>query len=122
MGISMDMLSVVNLSKPPGPIPDGMKVTTLTGPNVLTSAYSTPALAIGGFTVWPMSYDDNRLSYGMVSYDPNGRVVEQLETPGARYVYKVTLDSAAGAATFWGQGDQNVSLTLDQLYNLILVA
>lgn len=122
MGLSMDMLSVINLSKPPGPIPNGMKITTLTGPNVLTNASSTPTVAIGGFIVWPMSYMDNRVSFGMVCYDPKGRVVEQLETPGARYVYKVTLEDAAGTATFWGQGDRKVSLTLDQMYKLILTA
>ncbi len=120
MGLSENMLSVINLSKPPGPVPNGMKVTTLTGPNVLTSASSNPVLAIGGFIVWPMSYIDNRVSFGMVCYDPKGRVVEELETPGARYVYKITLDSTAGTATFWGQGDQKVSLSLDQLYKLIL--
>jgi hypothetical protein len=120
MGLSMDMLSVVNLNKPPGPIPDGMKVTTLTAPKTLSNASITPTLAIGGFIVWPMSYMDNRVSFGMVAYDPKGCVVEQLETPGARYVYKVTLDSNAGTATFWGQDDQKVSLMFDQMYKLIL--
>ncbi|HEX7139762.1 MAG TPA: hypothetical protein VF219_18060 [Vicinamibacterales bacterium] len=122
MGLSVDMLSVVNFSKPPGPVPNGLKVTTLTAPNTLTMASSTPTLAIGGFIIWPMSYIDNRVSFGMVSYDPKGRVVEQLETPGARYVYKVTIDSNSGTATFWGQGDQKATLTLDQMYKLILTA
>ena len=120
MGLTMDMLSVVKLAKPPGPVPNGLKVTTLTDPNTLASASSTPTLAIGSFIVWPMSYVDNRVSYGMVCYDPKDRVVEQLETPGARYVYKITLEKEAGTATFWGQGNQKVSLTLDQLYKLIL--
>ncbi|HEX3110784.1 MAG TPA: hypothetical protein VHU41_16925 [Thermoanaerobaculia bacterium] len=122
MGLSADMLSVVKLSKPPGPTPNGLKVTTLADPKTLTMASSTPTLAIGGFIIWPMSYMDNRVSFGMVSYDPKGRVVEQLETPGARYVYKVTVDKASGTATFWGQDDQKVSLTLDQMYKLILTA
>ena len=120
MGVSMDMLSVVPMSKPPGPIPNGLKVTTLADPNSLTMASVTPTLGIGSFTVWPMSYIDNRVSFCMVCYDPKEKVVEQLETPGARYVYKVTLEEAAGTATFWGQGNQKVSLTLDQMYNLIL--
>ena len=122
MALSPDMLSVVNLNKPPGAIPNGLKVTTLAAPNALTMASATPTLAIGGFTIWPMSYMDNRVSFGMVSYDPKGKVVEQLETPGARYVYKVTIDSATGTATFYGQDDQKVSLTLDQMYKLILTA
>jgi hypothetical protein len=122
MALSAHMLSVVNLSKPPGPTPHGLKVTTLATPKTLTMAHSTPTLAIGGFIIWPMSYMDNRVSFGMVAYNPKGHVVEQLETPGARYVHKITVDKAAGTATFWGQDDQKVSLTLDQMYKLILTA
>src|SRR5687768_12651980 len=64
MACSMDMLFVVKLAAPKGPIPAGMKVTALSGPSG-TPTKPGPVLAVGGFTLWPMSYDDNRMSMGM---------------------------------------------------------
>jgi hypothetical protein len=122
MALTMDMLQIITLAKPPGPVPDGLKATALAGPKTLTSAPVSPVLAIGGFTYWPMSYIDNRVSFCIVAYDPKGTVAQQLETKGARYVYKITLEGSgtSGSATFWGQDDQKVTLTLDQMYNMLM--
>ena len=104
MACSMEMFAVIGMRAPKGPTPNGMKVTALTGPNTTQSAPSCPALAVGSFTLWPMSYLDNRASFGMVMYDPKWRVVSQVEKPGARYVYKITLHGAgaSGSVTFSG--------------------
>jgi hypothetical protein len=98
-----------------------MKVATLAGPNVLHPAPSCPVLAIGSFTLWPMSYSDNRVSFGMVMYNPRGKVVHAVEHKGARYIYKITLtgDGASGSATFWGQADQKVTMSLDEICKML---
>lgn len=119
MACSMDMLSVINLPAPKGPIPSGMKVTALAGPNTLQSATACPVLAIGGFTLWPMSYMDNRVSFGMVMYDTKWNVVNQVEKPGARYIYKITLNGSAGSVTFSGQADQSVTMSLDEICQML---
>src|ERR1051325_4576401 len=121
MPCSMDMLAVIKMPKPSGPVPDGMKVTCLAGPNVLQPAPSCPALGVGSFTLWPMSYIDNRVSFGMVMYDPRGKVVAQVEKPGARYIYKVTLEGSGdkGSVTFWGQADQSVTMSLDEICGML---
>jgi len=95
-----------------------MKVTAITGPNTTQSAPTCPALGVGGFTLWPMSYYDNRVSFGMVMYDPKWNVIGQVEKPGARYVYKITLN-AAGSVTFSGQADQSVTMTLDEICKML---
>ena len=121
MACSMDMLAVIHMPKPPGPIPDGMKVTCLAGPNTLQPAPSCPALGVGGFTLWPMSYIDNRVSFGMVMYDPKWKVVKQVEKQGARYVYKITLNGSGdtGSVTFSGQADQSVTMSLDEICQML---
>ena len=121
MGCSMDMLSVIKMRAPAGPVPDGMKVTAITDPNSTQSAPTCPALAVGGFTLWPMSYYDNRVSFGMVMYDMKWRVLKQVEKPGARYVYKITLDGsgASGSVTFWGQADQIVTMPVSEVCGLL---
>ena len=121
MACSMEMLAVIGMPAPKGPIPNGMKVTAITGPNTTQSAPSCPALAVGSFTLWPMSYVDNRVSFGMVMYDPKWRVVSQVEKPGARYVYKITLHGAgaSGSVTFSGQSDQTVTMSLDEICRML---
>src|SRR3712207_9481525 len=94
MACSMDMLAVIKRQKPLGPVPDGMKVTCLEGANVLQSAPACPVLAVGSFTLWAFSYYDNRVSFGMVMYDPLGKVVNQVEKRGARYIYNITLSGS----------------------------
>jgi hypothetical protein len=121
MACSMDMLAVIQVPKPPGPVPDGMKVTSLQGPNVLQPAPACPVLAVGSFTLWPLSYIDNRVSFGMVMYDPQGKAINQVEKPGARYVYKITTTGTGseGSVTFFGQSDQSVTMSLDEVCQML---
>ncbi len=117
MALSMDMLSIISAPKPPGPVPSGLKITVFSGPDTFDPRALCPALAIGGFTYWPLSYLDNRVSFGVVSYDPKGNMVREVEVKGARYVYKIAKDGAdsSGSVSFWGQANQKVTLNLDQL-------
>lgn len=121
MACSMDMLQVIKLGGPGGAIPDGMKVTALQGPDTLQSANPGPVLAVGGFTLWPMSYIDNRVSFGMVMYDLNWNVVNTVEKPGARYVYQITKNGsgADGSVTFAGQANQSVTMSLDEICQML---
>jgi len=121
MACSMDMLTVIKLPKPKGPIPDGMKVTCLAGPDTLQSASSCPALAVGGFTLWAMSYVDNRVSFGMVMYDLKWRIVNQVEKKGARYINGITLSGSGGtgSVTFTGQANQSVTMSLDEICQML---
>ena len=121
MACTMDMLKAIAIPQPKGAVPNGMKVTAITGPNSTQSAPTCPVPAVGGFTLWPMSYYDNRVSFGMVMYDPKWKAVNQVEKPGARYVYKITLDGSggSGSVTFWGQGDQKVTMSLDEICKML---
>jgi hypothetical protein len=95
-----------------------MKVTAISSPDTTQSAPTCPALGVGGFTLWPMSYYDNRVSFGMVMYDPKWNVIAQVEKPGARYIYKITLNTA-GSVTFIGQANQAVTMTLDEICGML---
>ncbi|HEV2718375.1 MAG TPA: hypothetical protein VG323_00030 [Thermoanaerobaculia bacterium] len=122
MALTMEMLSIISVPKPPGPIPAGLKQTVFSGPDTFDRNAPCPALAIGGFTYFPFSYDDNRVSFGVVSYDPKGNVVGNVEVKGARYVYKITKDGSGttGSVSFWGQANQHVTMDLNQLYELLV--
>jgi hypothetical protein len=117
----MNMLKPIPIRAPQGRIPEGMKIVTMAGPNTLQPLPINLALAVGGFTLWPMSYIDNRVSFGMVMYDLKWQVIGTVEKPGARYIYKITLDGsdAIGNATFWGQADQKVTMSLDEICRML---
>jgi len=117
----MQMLKVISLPAPKGPVPDGMKVTAISNPDTTQSAPTSPVLAVGGFICWPMSYYDNRVSFGIVMYDLKWRVVNTLEKPGARYIYKITLEGRddTGSVTFWGQANQKVTMSLDEVCQML---
>jgi hypothetical protein len=119
MACTMQMLAPIKMRGPHGRIPDGMKVTCLDGPNTLNPAKKCTVLSIGSFILWPMSYIDNRVSFGMVMYDPKGKVVESVEKKGARYIYKITVNSSQNSVTFSGQADQSVTMTLDEICKML---
>jgi hypothetical protein len=94
----------------PPPIPGGLKVTCLKGPNTLDSSPTCPVVQYNGHTTWAFSFIDNRVAYGLVTYGPNNQVLANNTQNGARYVYKVTVDSSAKTVSFWGQGDAKVTV------------
>jgi hypothetical protein len=120
MALTMDMLSVISTPKPPGPVPEGLKVTVFSGPDTFDRNAPCPALAIGSFTYYPFSYIDNRVSFGVVSYDGKGNMVREVEVKGARYVFKITKDESSQSVSFWGQANQKVTMNLNQLYDMLL--
>lgn len=94
----------------PPPIPGGLKVTCLKGPNTLESSPTCPVVQYNGHTTWAFSFLDNRVAYGLVTYGPNNQVLANNTQNGARYVYKITVDSSAKTVSFWGQGDSKVTV------------
>jgi hypothetical protein len=94
----------------PPPIPAGLKVTCLKGPNTLESSPTCPVVKYNGHTTWAFSFLDNRVAYGLVTYDANNKVLGNSTQNGARYVYKITVDANAKTVSFWGQGDAKVTV------------
>jgi len=121
MGCTIEMYEVLHLPQPKGPIPAGMKVIALQDPNTLQSAPTSPVLAVGGFTLWPMSYSDNRVSFGMVMYDLKWNVHCTHEIRGARYVTGITLQGSGenGTITFTGQSNQSVTMSVSDVCNML---
>jgi hypothetical protein len=90
------------------PIPAGLKVTCLKGPNVLTASETCPVVIYNGVTTWAYSYIDNRVSLALVSYDANNKVVANVEKTGTRYVWNADSSMPDKAVIFFGQSDARV--------------
>ena len=111
--------TVSSTSAQPPNIPAGMKKTCTPNPNTGAEAPTCPVLNYLGLTFWAFSYNDNRVSMGIVAYDSSGKVLKQWEKPGARYVYTITVDATARTVTFRGQSDAAVSMSWDELASAV---
>lgn len=92
------------------PVPAGLKVTCLKGPNTFESSPTCPVVKFNGNTTWAYSFIDNRVAFGIVTYNSNNNVLANNTQNGSRYVYKITVDPSAKTVSFWGQGDAKVTL------------
>lgn len=92
------------------PPPAGMKVTCLVGPDSLQSSPTCPVIQYQGLYTWAFSFIDNRVSYGIVTYDGQAKLIKNVTRDGARYVYKMTVDPAAKTVSVWGQANAKVDV------------
>jgi hypothetical protein len=96
-------------------LPPDVKVDCKNGPNSLDMCPDCPILEWGNYKYWAYSYIDNRVAMDIVAYDESDKIVKQWEKSGARYVYKITVDTAAETATFWGQSDHKIVVSWKDL-------
>ena len=99
-------------------IPAGSKMACIQSADVVGNMDTCSVLRWKDYTYYAYSYIDNRMSFNIVAYDPQGNIVKQWEAPGARYLYKITVEPAAQTVTFWGQSNQKVAMSWNQLMML----
>ena len=97
------------------PVPAGLKVTCLKGPDVLAPSKTCPVVKYQGITTWAYSFIDNRVSMALVSYDAQNKVVANVTKDGARYVWNITSSTINKTVTFEGQTKQRVDATWAEL-------
>jgi len=100
----------------PPPIPSGLKVECLANPDDLTVAAECPVVRCGTTTYWALSLIDNTDSMTIVGYDAGGNVVHQNRVSGARYIYKIEVDSTAQTITLIGQSSETVVMPWSDLW------
>jgi hypothetical protein len=105
------MIAIISSPRLPGPVPDGLKVTAIP---------PLPGIAIGSFNCYPLSFNDNRAAFSIVTYQRRD-IVRQTEVTGAQNITNITKEGSNlfGTVTFWGQNNRKVTLDLDTLERLI---
>lgn len=96
-------------------VPPGLKLACISDPDSLDSCVRFPIVSCCQYTYWAYSYIDNRVSMNITLYDPVGNVVKQWEKPGSRYIWQITSDDKSKTITFWGQSNQTITMTWDEL-------
>ena len=91
-------------------IPAGSDMVCMQSTDVVGKMDTCFVLQWRDYTYWAYSYIDNRVAMNIVAYDLKGTIVKQWSMPGARYLYKITVDPAAQTVTFWGQVNQSITM------------
>lgn len=107
------------------PAPSGTKLATnrcIQGPKDCNSdgpqVSEYPILLYDQYAYWPLSYEDNRVSFAIVVTDGqtvNSSIVNTFEAPGSRYIDSIRVHSNNQTVSFIGQGFDAASVSWDDL-------
>lgn len=82
----------VPVAEAPQP-PSGLQLACINAPvDGAPSSKSCPVIYYGSGKTWIFSYNDNRMSFAVVTYGPTGAVLRNAEAPGGRYIFDVFSD------------------------------
>jgi hypothetical protein len=95
--------------------PAGTKPGWVSGPDTFDQRELVPVLRWAEYVYWTFDYIDNRNAFALVAYDHYGNMVKQWEKQGPRYIWDVTLERAKKTLTFFGQANEKLDVTLDEL-------
>jgi hypothetical protein len=97
------------------PVPGGMKVTCLKGPNVLQSSSTCPVVKYLGITTWAYSFINNQNAMALVSYDAQNKVVRNVTRQGLRYVWNMISSPRSKTVEIFGQSNQRAEVPWGEL-------
>ncbi len=98
------------------PIPADLKVSCTKAPDEGYQASKTcPVIYYGGYKTWIYSFNDNRVSFALVTYDSAGNVLQNVTRDGARYVFDAISDDKGQRITIVGQSKQFIAINWSDL-------
>jgi len=108
-------IKFIPVAEAPTP-PAGLQRACLNAPtDGAPASKSCPVIAYGPGTTWVFSYDDNRVSFALVTYDATGKVLQTVEKPGARYIFDIYSDDRGQKLTLVGQAKASVVINWSDL-------
>jgi hypothetical protein len=98
------------------PIPAGLNAACTKAPDDGYQASKTcPVIYYGANKTWIYSFNDNRTSFALVTYDPAGNVVQNVTRDGARYVFDALSDDKGQRITIVGQAKNYITVNWSDL-------
>ncbi len=74
-----------------------------------------PVLRYNAMTYWVWADINNPVTMMIAAYDANGTLVQKWEKGGARYIWKITIDSVNHTVAFVGQANGTVTVSWAEL-------
>lgn len=95
--------------------PTGWGVRCFIGPNSLQSIATCDTLVHKGLRYWAFSHNDNRTAFLIAAYNSSNQLVASQQYNGARYSWRISIDSDDRLAYFLGQAENEVAVSIDSL-------
>ncbi|CAN7533111.1 hypothetical protein [Caulobacter sp. LjRoot300] len=97
-------------------IPAGLQTACINAPvDGAPTSKTCPVIYYGSASTWVFSYADNRTSFALVTFDSTGKVLRNVERPGARYIFDVFSDDRGQKLTLVGQSKNSVVINWSDL-------
>lgn len=97
-------------------IPAGLQTACINAPvDGAPTSKTCPVIYYGSARTWVFSYADNRTSFALVTFDSTGKVLRNVERPGARYIFDVFSDDKGQKLTLVGQSKNSVVINWSDL-------
>lgn len=105
----------VPTNKPP-PMPAGLQLACVSLPNAGAPTSETcPVVQYKGISTWAFSYQDNRTSLALVSYNADNKIVRNVEKPGARYIWDMLSRERTQTVLMVGQAENRITVNWSEL-------
>ena len=109
------MIEFVPSSSHP-PAPAGLQLVCMsTSNNGAANSTTCPVVKYQGISTWAYSYNDNRNSLALVSYNAENKVVRNVEKGGTRYLFDAIASLPNQTVTFVGQAQKTVTVPWSDL-------
>lgn len=95
--------------------PAGLWAACNPNPNTGAQATTCPVVKYNGNTTWAFSFNDNRMAFALVTYDPHGKIIANITKPGARYIWNIASSHNVHVLEFFGQGNGFVEATWEEI-------
>ena len=108
-------VSFIPVGEAPSP-PPGLQLACINAPvDGAPSSKTCPVISYGAGKTWIFSYNDNRMSFAVVTYGPTGAVLRNAEAPGGRYIFDVFSDDHGQKLTLVGQSKNSAVINWSDL-------
>ncbi|MGN6570288.1 MAG: hypothetical protein ACTHLO_02615 [Pseudolabrys sp.] len=98
------------------PAPPGLQLVCMsTSGNGAPNSDTCPVVRYQGISTWAYSFNDNRNSLALVSYNAENKVVRNVEKGGTRYLFDAIASLPTQTVTFIGQGQKSVTVPWSDL-------
>lgn len=95
--------------------PSGWSPSCFIGPNTLQSITTCDTLVHKGLRYWAFSHNDNRTAFLIAAYNSSNQLVASQQYNGARYNWRISIDSDDRLVYFLGQAENEVTVSIDSL-------
>jgi hypothetical protein len=102
----VELIAATNAPTPPA----GNVARCYTNSEGTTESATCPVVRWGNVVYWIFAYDDARTNLRLVSYDEDDTIIDEVDIPGIRQLWQITVNDNAELVTVFGVNTQTANI------------